>query len=184
MVAHAGLKEAYHGRSSGRVRAFALYGDTTGETDEFGLPVRLDWARDYRGHAAVVYGHTPVPEAEWLNGTANIDTGCVFGGKLTALRYPEMDLVSVSALRTYYEPIRPLTGPPAAMGETHARQLDIADVLGKQVIAPGDGVAHRALAVGSIVRSVAEQRQCRAEPGQQLGVVRDQLHRRIRVQLV
>jgi protein phosphatase len=42
VVAHAGLKEAFHGRSSGRVREFCLYGDTTGETDEFGLPVRLD----------------------------------------------------------------------------------------------------------------------------------------------
>ena len=44
VVAHAGLKEAYHGRASGRVRAFALYGDTTGETDEYGLPVRYPWA--------------------------------------------------------------------------------------------------------------------------------------------
>ena len=61
VVAHAGLKEAYHGRASGRVRSFALYGDTTGETDEFGLPVRYPWAREYRGEAMVVYGHTPVP---------------------------------------------------------------------------------------------------------------------------
>ena len=45
----------------------------------------------------VVYGHTPVPEPEWLNRTINIDTGCVFGGKLTALRYPERELVSVPA---------------------------------------------------------------------------------------
>ena len=49
VVAHAGMKEAYQGRASGRVRDFALFGDTTGETDEFGLPVRLPWARDYRG---------------------------------------------------------------------------------------------------------------------------------------
>ena len=89
MVAHAGLKEAYQGRSSGRVREFALYGETTGETDEYGLPVRADWAAEYRGRATVVYGHTPVVEADWLNGTINIDTGCVFGGSLTALRYPE-----------------------------------------------------------------------------------------------
>ncbi len=63
VVAHAGLKEAIQGRASGRVRSFALYGDTTGETDEFGLPVRYPWASDYRGRALVVYGHTPVPGA-------------------------------------------------------------------------------------------------------------------------
>ena len=80
VVAHAGLKEAYHGRSSGRVRSFALYGDTTGETDEFGLPVRYPWAREYRGRAMVVYGHTPVPSAEWVNNTICLDTGVVFGG--------------------------------------------------------------------------------------------------------
>jgi protein phosphatase len=86
VVAHAGMKESMQGRGSGKVRDFALYGETTGETDEFGLPVRYPWADDYRGRAMVVYGHTPVPEPQWLNRTINIDTGCVFGGKLTALR--------------------------------------------------------------------------------------------------
>jgi protein phosphatase len=79
VVAHAGLKEEMQGRASGRVRDFCLYGETTGETDEFGLPVRYPWAEDYRGRATVVYGHTPVPEPEWLNGTLNVDTGCVSG---------------------------------------------------------------------------------------------------------
>ena len=69
VVAHAGLPERYQGRSSGRVRSIALYGDTDGETDEFGLPIRYPWAEDYRGPATVVYGHTPVPDAEWLNNT-------------------------------------------------------------------------------------------------------------------
>ena len=86
VVAHAGMKEEMQGRGSGKVRDFALYGETTGETDEFGLPVRYNWAAEYRGQATVVYGHTPVPEPEWLNRTINIDTGCVFGGRLTALR--------------------------------------------------------------------------------------------------
>ena len=89
VVAHAGMKEEMQGRGSGKVRDFALYGETTGETDEYGLPVRYNWAAEYRGKAMVVYGHTPVAEPEWLNRTINIDTGCVFGGKLTALRYPE-----------------------------------------------------------------------------------------------
>ncbi|MCA9490000.1 MAG: AAA family ATPase, partial [Myxococcales bacterium] len=80
VVAHAGMRRDLQGRASGRVREFALYGETTGETDEFGLPVRYPWARDYDGQAVVVYGHTPVPTAEWVNRTICIDTGCVFGG--------------------------------------------------------------------------------------------------------
>ena len=127
VVAHAGLKEAYHGRSSGRVRSFALYGDTTGETDEYGLPVRYPWARDYRGQAMVVYGHTPVPTAEWINNTICLDTGAVFGGSLTALRYPERELVSVPAEEQWYEPARPLV--PAG-GERERSVPRIDDVAG------------------------------------------------------
>jgi len=132
VVAHAGLREAYQGRTSGRVRSFCLYGETDGETDEFGFPVRYDWASEYRGRAMVVYGHTPVPEAEWVNRTICIDTGCVFGGKLTALRYPERELVSVDAARVYYEPSRPLQPPPKE--ERPANVLDIADITGKRIV--------------------------------------------------
>ena len=107
VVAHAGMKEEMQGRGSGAVRSFALFGETTGETDDYGLPVRYNWAAEYRGKAMVVYGHTPVREPEWLNRTIDIDTGCVFGGKLTALRYPEKELVSVPALREYYAPSKP-----------------------------------------------------------------------------
>lgn len=108
VVAHGGLREDLHGQSSGRMRSFCLYGHTTGETDEFGLPVRGNWARDYGGAAAVVYGHTPVKTARWMNGTICIDTGCVFGGSLTALRWPERELRSVAARAMYCAPIRPL----------------------------------------------------------------------------
>jgi protein phosphatase len=103
VVAHAGMKESMQGRGSKQVRAFALYGETTGEIDEFGLPVRYPWAEEYRGKATVVYGHVPVPEAEWINNTIDLDTGCVFGGKLTALRYPEKEIVSIPAAKVYYE---------------------------------------------------------------------------------
>lgn len=133
VVAHAGLKEEMQGRASGAVRSFCMYGETTGEIDEFGLPVRWNWAADYKGKAKVVYGHTPVVEANWVNGTLCIDTGCVFGGKLTALRYPELDMVQVPAQRTYYEPIRPLASPAVDTGLV-PNQLNLADVLGKQVI--------------------------------------------------
>ena len=108
VVAHGGLPEEMHGRAAAAVRAFCLFGETTGEIDEFGLPVRYNWAKNYKGKAMVVYGHTPIPEAEWLNNTLNIDTGCVFGGKLTALRYPEKETVSVAAKQVYSEPVRPI----------------------------------------------------------------------------
>ncbi|MEV7321508.1 polynucleotide kinase-phosphatase [Streptomyces sp. NPDC093970] len=132
VVCHAGLPEKYHGRTSGRVRSHALYGDTTGETDEFGLPVRYPWAEDYRGRAAVVYGHTPVPEASWLNNTICLDTGAVFGGKLTALRWPERELVDVPAERVWYEPARPLR--TEAPGGQDGRPLDLADVHGRRAV--------------------------------------------------
>lgn len=108
VVAHAGLKEEFHGKDTGAVRSFTLFGATTGKTDEYGFPIRLDWAADYHGKAKVVYGHTPRLEPVWVNNTINIDTACVFGGKLTALRYPEEELVSVDAKKVYSELIKPL----------------------------------------------------------------------------
>jgi hypothetical protein len=108
VVAHAGLREDLHGVDSGHARAFALYGDTTGQRDEYGLPVRLPWQDDYRGEATVVYGHTPVREARWVHNTICLDTGVVFGGRLTALRYPERELVDAPAERAWSTPGRPL----------------------------------------------------------------------------
>jgi protein phosphatase len=141
VVAHAGMKEEMQGRGSGKVRAFALYGETTGETDEFGLPVRYNWAAEYRGQAHVVYGHTPVPEPEWLNRTINIDTGCVFGGQLTALRWPERELVSIPARAVYAEPARPFlpdkdAGDSDVLSAQHRvdELLDIADVMGRRIV--------------------------------------------------
>jgi len=136
VVAHAGLIERYQGRASGRVREFCLYGQTTGETDEFGLPVRYPWAQEYRGRAMVVYGHTPVPRAEWLNNTLCLDTGCVFGGRLTALNYPERTLVHVPAARVYYTPARPFPGV-SEPGRREPDVLDIGDVSGSRVIETG-----------------------------------------------
>jgi protein phosphatase len=137
VVAHAGLRADMQGRASGAVRAFALYGDTTGETDEFGLPVRYPWAEDYRGPAMVVYGHTPVPEPVWVNRTICIDTGCVFGGRLTALRYPERELVSVPAKEVYWQPTRPLAPAVAPDATREATDLDLDDVLGKRIVTTG-----------------------------------------------
>jgi len=143
VVAHAGLSEKLQGRSSGKVRSFCLYGDTTGETDEFGLPVRLNWADEYRGRALVVYGHVPFAEARRLNNTICIDTGCVFGGRLSAFRYPERELLDVPAKKEYYAPARPLDSDAYASGDSPERKAgsgqsgnlaceepDITDILG------------------------------------------------------
>ena len=136
VVAHAGLREELQGRGSGYVRSFALYGETTGEIDEFGFPVRYEWANEYRGKAMVVYGHTPVLEAEWLNNTIDIDTGCVFGGKLTALRYPEQELISVDAAKVYCESVKPLDADTSSNSIQQEQDdvLDIIDVTGKRFI--------------------------------------------------
>ncbi|HEX2823829.1 MAG TPA: polynucleotide kinase-phosphatase, partial [Streptosporangiaceae bacterium] len=136
VVSHAGLIERYQGRASGRVREFCLYGQTTGETDEYGLPVRYPWAQEYRGRAMVLYGHTPVPAPEWLNNTLCLDTGCVFGGRLTALNYPERTLVSVPAAGVYYTPAKPFPAA-AAPGHREPGVLDIGDVSGSRVIETG-----------------------------------------------
>ena len=129
VIAHAGLAQRYHGRTSGRVRTLAMYGETTGETDRWGYPVRVDWARDYRGQARVVYGHTPVTEAEWVNNTLCLDTGCVFGGRLTALRYPENTVVGVDAAETYWPSERPMGYGASAADERVRSRLRLDDVI-------------------------------------------------------
>ncbi|MFZ3589250.1 bis(5'-nucleosyl)-tetraphosphatase PrpE [Bacillus sp. DJP31] len=95
VFAHAGICEDYIGRTDKKVETFVLYGDITGEKHPDGSPVRRDWAQDYNGVAWIVYGHTPVHHPRMINNTINIDTGAVFGGKLTAFRYPEIATVSV-----------------------------------------------------------------------------------------
>ena len=127
VVSHAGLKEEYIGRGSMKVRDFCLYGEATGEIDEYGLPVRLNWASDYRGKATVIYGHIPQLEVQTMNGTCCIDTGCVFGGKLTAYRYPERELVDVDALAQYYAPVKPLSPTQAVTDD----MLTVGDVRGR-----------------------------------------------------
>ncbi len=95
ILAHAGIRGDYIGKMNEKVKTFVLYGDITGERNPDGSPVRRDWARHYNGSSLIVYGHTPVQDARFINRTVNIDTGAVFGGKLTALRYPEMEIVDV-----------------------------------------------------------------------------------------
>lgn len=97
VIAHAGIKEHYIGDSSKKIRAFCLYGQPTGQYDEYGFPIRYPWANEYQGEAMIVYGHSVIQTPEFINKTINIDTGCVFGGELTALRYPERNTLSVKS---------------------------------------------------------------------------------------
>jgi protein phosphatase len=103
IIAHAGIREDYIGKNNKRVKTFVLYGDITGEMNEDGTPVRRDWAQEYKGDAWIIYGHTPVLKPRMINNTVNIDTGAVFGGKLTAFRYPEMELMSVPSTLPFVE---------------------------------------------------------------------------------
>jgi predicted kinase/diadenosine tetraphosphatase ApaH/serine/threonine PP2A family protein phosphatase len=119
-VAHAGLKTDHVGRDSPAVRRFALHGETTGEIDRYGLPVRVQWASAYEGRALLVYGHTPVPAPEWIRNSVNVDTGCVYGGSLSALRYPEREIVAIPARRVYYRPRRSLPARVGLRAETRA----------------------------------------------------------------
>lgn len=103
IIAHAGIREEMIGATpSEKMRVFVLYGDITGKKLPDGRPLRRDWAKHYKGDPFIVYGHTPVKEVRFVNNTANVDTGCVFGGKLTALRYPEMEIMSVPSLQPFF----------------------------------------------------------------------------------
>ena len=123
-VAHAGITDEHIGRESAEARRFAIFGQTTGSLDRFGLPIRVKWAAGYRGEPLVVYGHTPVRRPEWIRNTVNIDTGCVYGGRLTALRYPEMTLASVAARRAYYRPRRFLSAGVGLRAGTRALPVE------------------------------------------------------------
>jgi protein phosphatase len=101
VVSHTGLPAHLQGVDTDDTRQLSTYGVTEGDIDPSDPHKRHAWVADYRGTANVVYGHTKVVEAVWQNNSIDIDTGCVFGWKLTALRWPERELVAVRAKREY-----------------------------------------------------------------------------------
>lgn len=103
VIAHAGIRTDYIGKYNKQVKTFVLYGDITGETLANGMPVRKDWAKKYHGKPVIVYGHTPVQQPRKVGNSINIDTGAVFGGKLTGLKYPEMETLSVPSKMPFIE---------------------------------------------------------------------------------
>jgi protein phosphatase len=68
------------------------------------MPIRHDWAAERENGddgPLICYGHTPQDEIVFVNNTVNLDGGCVFGGFLAALRFPERERVTVPAERAY-----------------------------------------------------------------------------------
>lgn len=111
VAVHAGIERPMIGRLSKRIREYCLYGEVV--LNEERVPLGRDWARVYDGHTLVVYGHAPTPKPRVINNTICIDQGCVYGGQLTAFRYPERTFVHVKARRAYVEgPLETPLAPP------------------------------------------------------------------------
>lgn len=100
VAVHAGIRDRYIGKDSPRIRDFCRYGDVTGLTEN-GRPIRSDWYTEHQSPLLIIWGHDPQPKPLKINQTLNIDQGVVFGGALTALRYPEETVESVPAMQDY-----------------------------------------------------------------------------------
>lgn len=97
---HAGIKDEFIGKQSYDISDFCRYGDNEG-LDETGRPIRKDWTIHHKTSTLIVWGHDPKPKPLIINNTINIDQGAVFGGELTAFRYPEKEFVSIQAEKDY-----------------------------------------------------------------------------------
>jgi protein phosphatase len=103
VVAHAAWRPQVAQSTPDYARFFCLYGPTTGKTGEDGYPERIDWRAAYPADGPLcVVGHTPYLGPIVRHGqTLCLDTACVFGGQLTALRWPEQTFVQIPAQRAY-----------------------------------------------------------------------------------
>lgn len=97
---HAGIKDEYIGKETPKIKNFCRYGDVEG-MDETGKPIRKDWFSHHNNKLLIIWGHDPKPEPFVFNNTINIDQGVVFGGKLTAFRYPEREFIFLDATKDY-----------------------------------------------------------------------------------
>jgi len=105
------------------------------ETNEFGLPVRYNWAAEYRGRAMVIYGHTPVAATDWLIARLTRH-GLCFCGNLTDTRYRKKSLSCErsSDLCSAGQAVSPGFGDGRVLTsqQVHDDLLDIDDVIGKR----------------------------------------------------
>ena len=109
VVTHAGIRDSYIGQDSGKIRSFTRYGDVRGFDEVTGRPLRYDWFLEHKSKHTIIWGHDPKIEPLFTHNTVNIDQGCVFGGSLTALRFPEMTTISVKGNVDYsYNPDNPI----------------------------------------------------------------------------
>jgi diadenosine tetraphosphatase ApaH/serine/threonine PP2A family protein phosphatase len=109
VAVHGGLEESMIGSFDSEIWQFCLMGKVA--VDGPNMVRRLEWAPSYQGGALVAFGHTPCPRPVFVNNTINLDQGCVFGGALSALRYPERDTISLPAQEPYFIPGRVVPHP-------------------------------------------------------------------------
>lgn len=64
-------------------------------------PEGIPWADQWQGPPFVIYGHTPRPKVYRRPWSLGLDTGCVYGGTLTACLLPEREIIQVPAHRIY-----------------------------------------------------------------------------------
>ncbi|MDM5234548.1 polynucleotide kinase-phosphatase [Lysinibacillus pakistanensis] len=100
VVTHAGIRDRYIGKQSSRISDFCRYGDVQ-ELNISGKPIRNDWFTEHQTSQLIIWGHDPKINPLKQNHTLNIDQGVVFGGQLTAFRYPEQTIISVNAYKNY-----------------------------------------------------------------------------------
>jgi len=68
----------------------------------------VPWYKVYRGKKIVLFGHWPAAAPRVAPRAIGLDTGCVYGGRLTAFIIEAAEFVSVPARRAYEPPRRQL----------------------------------------------------------------------------
>lgn len=100
-ASHAGMRTDLLGRATPEAHEHAINGDEPARNAAKAYDSKLHWSASYGGTTSMVYGHFRLQDALWVNNTMCLDTACVYGGKLTALRWPEREVVSVAARERY-----------------------------------------------------------------------------------
>mgnify|MGYP003640389077 FL=1 len=100
LVVHGGIIPGVHpgdseARTLTRIRTWNESTQAHGSKDD---PA---WFEFYEGKKLVVFGHWAAEGLVWRNNAIGLDTGCVYGRKLSCLVLPGKKLVQVDALKEY-----------------------------------------------------------------------------------